>query len=132
MLRYLLDTNTCIRAMRADPTSKLAGRLIRHSTQVCISSIVLAELRYGAENSQRIAENLLKIDKFLGRLPAVLDFDAAAAAYFGRIEVALRRTPIGPLDTLIAALALARDLIVVTSNTAEFSRVPGLRLEDWP
>jgi tRNA(fMet)-specific endonuclease VapC len=132
MLRYLLDTNTCIRAMRADATAKLAGRINRHAQQLCISSIVLAELRYGAENSQRIPENLLKIDKFLGRLPAVLDFDASAAAYYGRIKVALRRTPIGPLDTLIAAHALARDLIVVTNNTAEFSRVPGLRVEDWP
>jgi tRNA(fMet)-specific endonuclease VapC len=132
MLRYLLDTNTCIRAMRADQTSKLAGRFNRHATQICISSIVLAELRYGAENSQRIPENQLKIDKFLSRLAAVLDFDDAAAAYFGRIKVALRRTPIGPLDTLIAAHALAQDLIVVTNNTAEFSRVPGLRVEDWP
>jgi tRNA(fMet)-specific endonuclease VapC len=132
MLRYLLDTNTCIRAMRADQTSKLAGRFNRHATQICISSIVLAELRYGAENSQLIPENQLKIDKFLSRLAAVLDFDAPAAAYYGRIKVALRRTPICPLDTLIAAHALAQDLIVVTNNTAEFSRVPGLRVEDWP
>jgi tRNA(fMet)-specific endonuclease VapC len=132
MLRYLLDTNTCIRAMRADATSKLAGRLNRHAQQLCISSIVLAELRYGAENSQRVAHNLSEIELFVGRLPTVLDFDASAAAYFGRIKVALRRTPIGPLDTLIAAHALARDLIVVTNNTAEFSRVPGLRVEDWP
>jgi len=131
MLRYLLDTNTCIRAMRADATSSLAGRFNRHAEQLCTSSIVLAELHYGAENSQRVVDNLLRIEKFTARLQSVLDFDAAAAANFGRIKAALRKTPIGPLDTLIAAHARSRDLIVVTGNTGEFGRVPGLVVEDW-
>ena len=55
-LRYMLDTNTCVRVLKADATSKLAGRFNRHAEQLCISSIVLAELHYGAENSQRVAE----------------------------------------------------------------------------
>ena len=131
MLRYMLDTDTCIRAMRADATSKLAGRFNRHVEQLCISSISLAELHYGAENSRRVAHNLLEIELFVARFQSVLDFDAAAAADFGRIRVALRKTPIGPIDTLIAAHARSRDLIIVTSNVDEFGRVPGLGVEDW-
>jgi tRNA(fMet)-specific endonuclease VapC len=131
MLRYMLDTNTCIRTMRADATSTLAGRFNRHAEQICISSIVLAELHYGAENSQRIADNLDEIELLVSRMQAVLDFDAAAAADFGRIRTALRRTPIGPLDTLIAAHARSRDLVVATSNVGKFGRVPGLAVEGW-
>jgi tRNA(fMet)-specific endonuclease VapC len=132
MLRYMFDTNFCARAMRDDATSALAGRFNRHADQICISSIVLAELHYGAENSQRVTQNLVRIEKFVARLQAVLDFDAAAAADFGRIKTALRKAPIGPLDTLIAAHARSRDLIVVTGNVGEFGRVPGLAVEDWP
>ena len=130
-LRYMLDTNVCVRVLKADATSKLVGRLNRHAEQICISSIVLAELHFAAENSQRVAENLIGIEHFVARLSVVLDFDAAAAADFGRIKAALRKTPIGPLDTLIAAHARSRDLIVVTGNVGEFERVPGLMIEDW-
>ena len=130
-LRYMLDTNTCIRVLKADATSTLAGRFNRHAEQLCISSIVLAELHFGAENSQRVAENLIGIEHFVARLSAVLNFDAAAAAHFGRIKVALRKTPIGPLDTLIAAHARSCDLVVITGNVEEFARVPGLAVEDW-
>ena len=131
MLRYMLDTNTCIRAMRTDAATSLAARLNRFAEQLCISTLILAELHYGAENSQRIAENLFEIEQFVARVRTVLDFDAEAAADYGRIRVALRITPIGPLDTLIAAHARSRDLIVVTSNIGEFGRVPGLAVEDW-
>jgi tRNA(fMet)-specific endonuclease VapC len=130
-LRYMLDTNTCSRVLKADATSKLAGRFNRHAEQICISSIVLAEMHYGAENSQHVAENLSGIEQFVTRLSAVLDFDSAAAADFGRIKTQLRKTPIGPLDTLIASHARSRNLIVVTSNITEFGRVPGLLVEDW-
>lgn len=129
-LRYMLDTNFCSRVLKSDGTSKLAGRFNRHADQICISSIVLAEMHYGAENSQRPAENLAGIEQLVARL-ALLDFDAAAAADFGRIRTALRKAPIGPLDTLIAAHARSRDLIIVTSNVSEFSGVPGLLVEDW-
>lgn len=131
MLRYMLDTNTCIFAMRAEATSRLAGRFNRHAEQLCISSIVLAELQYGAENSQRVADNLMQVEEFVARLQAVLEFDAAAAADYGRVRTALRSAPIGPMDTLIAAHARSRDLVVVTANVAEFARVPGLTVEDW-
>ena len=131
MLRYMLDTNTCIGAMRAGPTSRLSGRFNRHAEQLCISSIVLAELHYGAENSQRVADNLAEIQQFAARLQAILDFDAPAAAEFGRVRVALRGHPIGPLDTLISAHARSLGLVVVTENVAEFGRVPGLQIESW-
>lgn len=130
-LRYMLDTNTCSRVLKSDATSILAGRFNRHAEQICISSITLAELHYGAENSYRVSENLAAIEQFVARLSAVLDFDATAAADFGRIKTVLRKTPIGPLDTLIAAHARSRDLVVVTNNISEFSRVPGLAVEDW-
>ena len=131
MLRYMFDTNTCIWAMRAGAASHLAGRFNRHAEQLCISSIVLAELYHGAENSRRVADNLAEIEQFVARLQAVLDFDAAAAADFGRVRVALRQHPIGPLDTLIAAHARSRDLVIVTDNVSEFARVPGLQIENW-
>jgi tRNA(fMet)-specific endonuclease VapC len=131
MLRYMLDTNTCIHAMRADATSTLAARFNRHAEQLCISSIVLAELHHGAENSQRVADNLVRIEKFVARVQSVLDFDTAAAADYGRVRAVLRKTPIGALDTLIASHARSRDLIVVTGNLAEFTRVPGLIAENW-
>jgi tRNA(fMet)-specific endonuclease VapC len=131
MLRYMLDTNTCIRAMRADATSKFAGRFNRHAEQLCTSSVVLAELHYGAENSRRVSDNLIEIEEFVARLQSVLDFDITAAADYGRIRSALRKTPIGPLDTLIAAHARSQNLIVVTSNVSEFERVAGLIVEDW-
>jgi tRNA(fMet)-specific endonuclease VapC len=128
----MLDTDTCIRAMRAGPISTLAGRFNRHAQQLCISTVTLAELHYGAENSSRVIENLRQIDEFVARLQSVIDFDAQAAADFGRIRAALRRSPIGPLDTLIAAHARSRGLVVVTGNVGEFGRVPGLIVEDWP
>ena len=130
MLRYMLDTNTCIWAMRADATSQLAGHFNRHAEQLSISSIVLAELNYGAEKSKRVAENLLEIEQFTARL-TVLDFDAIAAAAFGRVRTVTARQPLGPFDTLIAAHALSRDLVIVTDNIREFERVPGLQIENW-
>ena len=114
--------------MRADATSPLAGRFNRHAEQLCISSLAVAE---GAENSRRVAENLLRIEQFVAQLQNVLDFDAPAAADFGRLKSQLRKTPIGPFDTLIAAHARSRHMIVVTSDVGEFGRVPGLAVEDW-
>ena len=131
MLRYMLDTNTCIRAMRATAASRLAGHFNRHADQLCVSAIVLAELHFGAENSARVAGILTEIAQFVARLQDVLDFDAVAAADFGRVRSALRQQPIGPLDTLIAAHARSRDLVLVTGNVSEFQRVPGLQIEDW-
>ncbi len=131
MLRYMLDTNTCIRALEADATSRIATRFNRHAEQLCISTIVLAELQYGAENPRQVAENLREIEFFVARLQAILDFDTLAAVEYGRLRTSLRHQPIGPLDTLIAAHALSRRLVLVTGSVSEFDRVPGLEIETW-
>jgi tRNA(fMet)-specific endonuclease VapC len=126
----MLDTNVCILVMRDAPET-LVGRFNRHAAQICISSTTLAELYYGAENSKKIAANLERIEQFVGRLAAVLDFDAAAAHHYGQLRVQVRRQPIGPLDMLIAAHARSRALTVVSDNVGEFARIPGLQIESW-
>ena len=131
MLRYMLDTNICILALKADATSRIATYFNRFAEQLCISSIVLAELHYGAENSKRVVENLSQIEMFAARLEAILDFDSSAAVEYGRLSASLRHQPIGPLDTLIAAHARSRGLVLVTGNVSEFARVPGLEIEIW-
>ncbi|HSI37222.1 MAG: PIN domain-containing protein [Phycisphaerae bacterium] len=100
--------------------------------EVAVCSVVLAELIYGALRSARTAHNLAEVGAFAGRFVS-LPFDDAAAQKAAEIRAHLAKpgTPIGPMDTLIAAIALANDLILVTHNTREFSRVPGLQLEDW-
>ena len=125
----MLDTSTCVKIMR-EPSPVLSGRFNRFSEQICISSITRAELHFGAENSTRVVQNTRAIDAFVARL-TLLDFDSDAALHYGQIRVALRRQPIGPLDTLIAAHARSRSLTIVTDNVREFERVPGLQVENW-
>ena len=126
----MLDTVTCVRVMR-DAAPRLVGRFNRHAHELCISTITLAELHHGAEKSLRVARNLGAIANFTSRLAAVLDFDAAAAAEYGRLKVALAKQPIGPVDTMIAAHASSRGLMVITANLREFRRVPNLQVENW-
>jgi len=99
---------------------------------VGISTITLAELRYGVEKSSRPEQNTLALHQFL--LPLEIhDFDALAAEDYGAIRAKLEKggTPIGPMDTLIAAHAMALNLTLVTNNEREFQRVQGLRIENW-
>ncbi len=100
--------------------------------EIGVSSVTVAELHYGAEKSSRREQNLEALPRFLLPLE-VLAFGPEAAAAYGRVRVALEgaRTPIGPLDTLIAAHALALGVTLVTNNVREFSRFPGLEIEDW-
>ena len=99
---------------------------------VAVCSVVKAELFYGAMRSNNPARTLANQQEFLNRF-ASLPFDDRAALIFGRIraELAALGTPIGPYDLQIAAIALVNNLILVTHNTCEFSRVEGLRIEDW-
>ena len=100
--------------------------------EVGVSSVTAAELHYGAERSPRREQNLEALGAFLLPLE-VLAFGPEAAAAYGRVRAALEKagTPIGPLDTLIAAHAVGLGVTLVTNNTREFSRVSGLELEDW-
>jgi tRNA(fMet)-specific endonuclease VapC len=129
---YLLDTNVCIRILNGTSPS-LAQRLrFVPRMQIRLSSVVKAELIYGARKSGRIADNLRILDEFFGTVVS-LPFDDRCAEEYGLIRVELERagTPIGPNDVLIAATARAHGAVLVTHNVREFSRVAGLRIEDW-
>jgi tRNA(fMet)-specific endonuclease VapC len=131
-MTYLLDTNTCIRFLNPRK-STVPDRLAAVSREeVAICQIVKAELYYGAYKSARRDANLALLAKFFSQFES-LPFDDASAEAYGRLRAELTRlgTPIGPNDLMIAAIALAHGLILVTHNTAEFGRVSGLRLEDW-
>jgi tRNA(fMet)-specific endonuclease VapC len=126
----MLDTDTVSLAMRGE--GHLAARILRHrSSDLCISAITLAELRYGAvyRGSEKLHQKL----DILTREVAVAPFDESCAVQFGRIAGALAKQgrPIGHLDAMIAAHALALNLTLVTNNVRHFERVQGLSLENW-
>jgi tRNA(fMet)-specific endonuclease VapC len=130
-MRWMLDTDTCISIIKKHPQvlKKLRGKSVG---QVGISSITLGELSFGAEKSSRSKEAHEALGDFLVALE-VAGFDDAAAMTYGRVRASLAQKgqPIGPLDTLIGSHALEIDVVLVTHNTREFTRVDGLRLEDW-
>ena len=129
---FLLDTNVCIRILNGS-SATVAGRLqATNPADVRLCSIVKAELLYGARKSARIDENLRVLQRFFAPLGS-LPFDDRCADEAGLIRLDLERSgrPIGPNDLLIAATARAHDVVLVTRNTREFGRVPGLRIEDW-
>lgn len=131
MLRYLLDTNLCIRVLRDRPAA-VRQRFNLEADGLAISSVVLAELLHGAAKSARPVENRNEVEKFAARLE-VLPFDARAADHAADIRANLERRgqTIGAYDLLIAGHARSLGLVVVTGNLAEFERVEGLRCEDW-
>lgn len=131
MLRYMLDTNLCIATIREKP-GKVRAAFNLHHAQMCISSVTVMELLYGVELSAQSQRNLVVVEGFVARLE-VLDYDTAAAAHTAQIRAELKKagTQIGPYDQMIAGHARSRGLVVVTHDTKEFSRVAGLRIEDW-
>jgi tRNA(fMet)-specific endonuclease VapC len=131
-MRYLLDTNVCITFLRGRNRVLAKHFVSVAATDKHLCSVVVGELYYGAYKSRHQAENFKTLQQFIASLP-FLPFDAPAAHRFGQIRAELesKGTPIGPYDLQIAAIALANDLILVTHNTGEFSRVAGLKLEDW-
>lgn len=132
MIRYMLDTNMVIYIIRHKPAVVLERFQLYDPSEFCISSITLAEMQYGICKSSRPERNQLALASFLSNI-SVLSFDDKAAVEYGDIRADLERkgTPIGPNDMLIAAHARALDLTVVTNNTKEFIRIPGLKLENW-
>jgi tRNA(fMet)-specific endonuclease VapC len=131
-MKYLLDTNTCIRIINQRSTSARAKFINTPKHEISISIIVVAELLYGAAKSQTPERSLYKQEQFIRSL-TILNFARPSANSYAQIRALLEKQgkPIGGNDLLIAATALAHDLILVTHNTREFSRVPNLKLEDW-
>jgi tRNA(fMet)-specific endonuclease VapC len=131
MLTYMLDTNICIYVMKNYPQD-LRETFNALAEQLCISSITLGELHYGAEKSARRVENLTAIEHFVTRLE-VLPFGHKAAAHYGQVRAEVERAgaPCGSHDMQIGGHARSEGLIVVTNNMREFIRMPGVRAESW-
>jgi tRNA(fMet)-specific endonuclease VapC len=128
---FLLDTNVWIALLKNDP--KVVAALRRHGKGVLfLCAPVWAELWFGACKSQRVAENQARLREMASELTS-LPFDDRAAEHFGEIRSFLNQSgrPIGPYDMQIAAIARSAGLCVVTRNVSEFSRVPGLSIENW-
>lgn len=132
-MRYMIDTNIIVYA-KSGRHENIRERLAvaAESGETCISSITFAELQFGAFNSERPEQNRLALTLVLASLP-ILPFDDTAAVEYGKIRAGFRRAgiTIGANDLLIAAHARSRGLTLVTHNVDEFSRVPGLMVEDW-
>ena len=129
---YLIDTNICIFAMKNKYPS-LSRQLLRiPPSEIFVSSVTVGELEYGCSKSRWSDRTRNVMDLFLAAF-TILPFDREDAFVFGRLRADLAKagTPIGPYDVQIAAQGISRNLTVVTHNTGEFSRIPGLRLEDW-
>ena len=131
-MRYLLDTNICIQIIRRKPSELLSRMTALPVGDVGMSTITVAELHVGVQKSRDPARNAEALTMFLLPLE-IAAFDYAAAEAYGRIRAALESsgTPIGPLETLIAGHAVSLNTTLVTDNVAEFSRVPGLQIENW-
>ena len=132
-MTHLLDTNACVEFLRQGFNSKIAAKLVSAAPgSIMLCTVVVAELAYGACRSQQPAQAIQQVDAFCKSYTSI-PFDDKAARQFAQIRAHLDKmgTPIGPYDLLIAAIALANGLVLVTHNTAEFSRVPGSMFEDW-
>jgi len=130
-MKFLLDTDTCIYALKQNPTV-LKHLLARSREDIAVSVITEAELRTGAAKSTSAAKTLRLVENFLHPLGSV-EFTSNDAASYAQVRARLERagTPIGSLDTMIAAQAVARKLVLVSNNEREFGRVAGLRIENW-
>ena len=129
---WLLDTNAWIAYLERKPNPVKSKIASVPESSILLCDVVKAELIYGAYKSARVEQNLTKLD-ILFSLVNSLPFDGNAAREFGKIRAYLAKqgTPIGSYDLQIAAIAMAHNLTLVTHNTREFSRIIGLRLEDW-
>jgi len=129
---YLLDTNMCIFAIKRKPEKVFD--LIKSKTNegIFISSLTIAELEFGVQNSERVEKNRIALLKFISFFN-ILNFDDSDAIDYGKIKVKLRKNGeiIGPIDMLLAAQAINKDMIFITNNVREFNRIEGLKVEDW-
>ena len=132
-MKFMLDTNICIYLIKQKP-EKVLRRFKDHSIgDIGISSITLAELRFGVEKSQQIQNNRQALEEFILPLE-IADFDEKAAVIYGAVRgAALEKagTPVGSMDMLIGAHALSLDLTLVTNNVREFKQIKNLNVVDW-
>jgi tRNA(fMet)-specific endonuclease VapC len=128
----MLDTNICIYIIKRQPAGVLKRFLEYQVGDIGISSITLSELRYGIAKSKHREKNAQALEEFMIPLD-VVPYDEEAALVYGDIRATLEReaNPIGAMDMLIAAHALSQEVTLVTNNTREFGRVPGLTITDW-
>jgi len=131
-MRYLLDTDTCIYIVKHKPAGTLKRFEQTRAGDVGMSVVTYLELVYGACKSRHLEANLARIEQLSGLIP-VLPLDSPVGTHYGNLRTQLERSGlrIGSHDLLIAAHALSLGLIVVTNNVREFSRVRGLRIENW-
>ena len=131
-MKFLLDTNACIGHLTGRSPGITARLKTLSVADVVLCSVVKAELCYGARKSVKTEQNLATLKTFFAPFTS-MSFDDEAAEVYGRLraELEIRGTPIGPNDLLIAATSLAHGLTLVTRNEKEFSRVPGLNIENW-
>ncbi len=131
-MRYMLDTSACIALIKRKPAAAILRFAALMPGDVGVSSITLAELRYGVAKSAAVLKNAEALAEFLVPLE-IAAFGTDAADAYGRIRAGLEKagTPIGPLDTQIGSHALSLGAVLVTNNVREFRRIPGLKVEDW-
>jgi tRNA(fMet)-specific endonuclease VapC len=131
-MHYFLDTNICIYLIKKRPLSVVQQLQSLEIHQVAISSITLSELEFGVAKSQFPEKNKFALAQFLAPI-SILPFEEKAAECYGKVRVELQRKgqPIGSMDMLIAAHAIASEATLVTNNVREFERVEGLKVENW-
>ncbi len=131
-MRYMLDTNICIYAIKHKPEKVFQKLQEVEPEDVYVSSVTYADLVHGVEKSAAVEKNRLALSMLLANIE-ILDFDVDAADCYGKIRADLEKkgTPIGPLDMMIAGHAQSRGYTVVTNNVKEFSRVSNLKIENW-
>jgi tRNA(fMet)-specific endonuclease VapC len=132
MIRYLLDTNTCIYLIKKKPEHVIARLKKAISSGVGISSITLSELEYGVQKSSQIRQNAINLLKFVIQFE-IMPYDENAARHYGIIRADLEKqgNTIGNMDMLIGSHARALEVTLVTNNEREFTRIKGLALQNW-
>lgn len=131
-MKYMLDTNICIFIIKKHPVAVIKKLIETSPDDVYLSSITIAELKYGVEKSQHQHKNHEALNQFI--LPFnISSFDESAASHYGDIRTTLEKKGqlIGPFDMLIAAHARSLNITLVTNNKKEFERVPELKIIDW-
>jgi tRNA(fMet)-specific endonuclease VapC len=131
-MNFLIDTNICIYIMNNRPPEVVQKFKNTEVGFIGLSSITVSELHYGASKSKRQKQSLKRLDEFLTPFD-IMPYDENAAKYYETIRSQLEQQGdvIGPLDLLIAAHALSRDLVLVTNNEKEFRRIKSLKVENW-